>query len=63
MAATAEQVKKRLVQKGMTQKDWAEKHGFRLETVNRVLNGTNKGRRGVGHQIAVALGLKDPDAA
>lgn len=62
MAATAEQVKRRLVQKGMTQKEWAKANGFDEVTVNRVLNGVNKARRGVGHQIAVALGLKDPDA-
>lgn len=63
MAVTAEQVKSRLVQKGITQKEWAAKNGFKQETVNRVLNGVNKAKRGVGHEIAVALGLKDPDAA
>jgi gp16 family phage-associated protein len=62
MTVTADQVKKKLIQRGMTQKEWAQQNGFKQETVNRVLNGVNKGNRGVGHQIAVALGLKDPSA-
>lgn len=63
MALTKEQVKRRLVNQGKTQKAWALERGYRPEDVTRVLNGTWKGTRGKGHEIAVALGLKDEVAA
>jgi gp16 family phage-associated protein len=63
MAKTAKQVKDALAQQGKTQKEWATTHGFDVYLVTRVLNGTCKARRGKGHQIAVALGLKDAAAA
>lgn len=44
---------------GMTQADWARQHGFHAVTVGQILNGKNRGSRGVGHRIAVLLGLKD----
>lgn len=40
--------------------DWAKKNNFRPEMVYAILAGRNKGLRGEGHHIAVALGLK-PD--
>ncbi len=59
MALTPKQVKDRLERQGKTQKQWAEENGFDATVVNRVLNGSWKGRRGKGHEIAVKLGLKD----
>ena len=38
---------------------WAKINGFSPVTVFQVLNGTNAGTRGVGHKIAVTLGIKD----
>lgn len=63
MAITSKQVKEKLAQQGKTQKEWALERGYTPESVTRVLNGTCKARRGKGHDIAVALGLKDPMAA
>lgn len=63
MAITAEQAKRKLHQQGLTQKEWAKARGYTPEYVTRVLNGTCKARRGKGHEIAVALGIKDPVAA
>jgi gp16 family phage-associated protein len=61
MALTPDQVKKKVFRdKGLTQKEWATKHGYHYEVVNRVLNGQSKATRGVGHEIALKLGLKDP---
>ena len=62
-AMTAEQIKRKLRLQGKTQKEWALENGYRPEDVTRVLNGTWKATRGKGHQIAVALGLKEPMAA
>ena len=44
---------------GITMSDWARKHGFCKATVSQVLNGRNTASRGVGHRIAVQLGIKD----
>lgn len=63
MALNKEQVKRRLYEQGMTQKEWALKHGYHPSDVTRVLNGIWKGTRGKGHEIAVKLGLKDSVAA
>jgi len=60
---TPNQVKKQFKDKGQTQKEWALAHGYQPCQVTRILNGTWKGTRGKGHEIAVALGLKDPSAA
>jgi len=40
--------------------EWAEREGFNRRSVYAVLNGSNKGKRGKAHKIAVRLGLK-PD--
>lgn len=63
MALTPEQVKKNLRNEGKTIKQVAAEHGFPLMQVYRVMNGTIKGAYGRGHQIAVALGLKDQNEA
>lgn len=39
---------------------WARRHGFREKSVHDVLSGTRLCTRGKSHEIAVALGLKDP---
>ena len=59
MAMTAEQVKAKLRQRGVTIKAWAEKNGFPVTSVRAVLNGHNQGNYGQSHKIAVALGLKE----
>ena len=63
MTMTAEKVKANLRAQGLTQKDWAIKHGYTPAQVTRILNGTWKGTRGLGHEIAVKLGLKAPSKA
>lgn len=56
---TPQEVRAEWLRKGMGQNDWARKHGFTPATVSQVLNGRNSGARGVGHKIAVMLGIKD----
>ncbi len=53
-----ESVKRELRQQGKTLKEFAKEHNFPEVQVYRVMNGTIKGTRGLGHQIAVALGIK-----
>lgn len=55
---TPEQVKQELRQRGETATSWAERHNYRREDVYRVLNGQSKALYGLGHEIAVKLGLK-----
>ena len=57
---TPEQVRKQFEQEGRTFTDWAKEHGFPVNEVYKVLRGMNKAKRGRGHRIAVALGLKKP---
>ncbi|WP_151777309.1 DNA-binding protein [Acinetobacter brisouii] len=57
---TPEEVKAKFHQEGKTFTDWAKEHGYRRADVYRVLNGLCKAKRGLGHEIAVKLGLKDP---
>jgi len=61
MVLTTEQLKQKLRNEGKTIKQVAAEHHFPLMQVYRVMNGTIKGAYGRGHQIAVALGLKDPN--
>lgn len=56
---TPQEIRAEWRRKGMTQADWARQHGFDRATVNQVLTGKNTGSRGVGHKIAVLLGIKD----
>ncbi len=55
---TRDQVKKEFENSGTSITSWAVKHGFRDFDVYKVLNGQSKYRRGIGHEIAVALGMK-----
>ncbi|PLX76948.1 MAG: DNA-binding protein [Azoarcus sp.] len=54
-----QEVRKEWLRKGLTQADWARQHGFDKATVSQVLSGKNAATRGIGHKIAVMLGIKD----
>jgi gp16 family phage-associated protein len=56
---TKEQVIDEFRTRGDTVPDWAERHGFHVESVRSVIYGKSKARRGNAHKIAVLLGLKD----
>lgn len=56
---TPQDVKNEWRYSGRTLTDWADQHGFHKATVSQVLNGKNTASRGVGHRIAVLLGIKD----
>lgn len=55
---TLEQVKEDFEKEGKTFSAWATEKGFNYRTVIAVINGTNKGKYGEAHRVAVALGLK-----
>jgi len=55
---TGEQVKQAFVACGDTIYAWALRNGFDSSEVYRVINGQNKGTKGKGFLIAVALGMK-----
>ena len=56
-----EAAKQRLEALGLTAKAWAAANGYRPKTVYKVIRGELKAKYGIGHEIAVALGIKDPD--
>ncbi|PLY12618.1 MAG: DNA-binding protein [Sedimenticola sp.] len=53
-----EVVRQMFTDQGITISAWAQQHGFRREDVYAVLSGRLKGKHGLSHEIAVALGLK-----
>ena len=55
---TLEQVREEFSQKGETFVDWARQEGFSPMRVYDVVQGRTKCKRGEGHRIAVALGIK-----
>lgn len=55
---TPAQVKQNLKDQGKTLKQWALDNEFSYDNVSKVLNGVRKANYGLGHQIAVKLGLK-----
>ena len=55
---TAEEAKTRLHERGTTLKAWAQANGYPYGTVSQVVRGINRGTFGMGHRIAVALGMK-----
>ena len=57
----ADQFRDSLTAKGMTLKDWAEQRNYNPEYCSRVLCGLVKGKRGLGHEIAVAMGIKSQE--
>ena len=60
---TPEQLKKKFSDEGKTFTSWAEEHGYTKTEVYKVVNGFSKAKRGKGHEIAVALGLKSATKA
>lgn len=44
---------------GISVTDWAHKHGFPRQAVYAVMSGKSRCTRGRGHQIAVALRMKE----
>ena len=58
MTDTPDNFKTRLEESGLSIADWARKNGFNVRTVYAVLNGELKAKRGIGHKMAVAAGIK-----
>lgn len=56
---TPQEVRAEWFSKGITQTQWAHKHGFPGSAVSQVLNGQNSCKKGTGHRIALLLGLKN----
>lgn len=56
---TSQEIEADWLRRGDTKAAWARRNNFNPVTVGQVLAGKNKGSRGVGHVIAVKLGLKD----
>lgn len=58
---TGETAKRKLREQGKTIKQWADEHGYPYVLVSRVIRGVQKGNYGKGHEVAVALGMKQGD--
>lgn len=58
---TPAQVKSKFRREGKTFTQWATEQGYPRNAVYRVLNGFDKANYGRAHDIAVKLGLKNPD--
>lgn len=56
--ASVDTIKQRLYQQGLTVKQWAEDNDYKPNQVYRVLSGESKALYGIGHEIAIKLGLK-----
>lgn len=59
---TREELKKQFETNGISFAEWARQNGFKPNDVHRVVSGFSKAKRGLGHKIAVKLGLKQPDS-
>jgi gp16 family phage-associated protein len=57
---SAEQVKQEFRQRGQTLAQFAKDNGWQPRDVYCVVAGVFKGRYGRSHEIAVALGMKEP---
>lgn len=55
---TTDEVKAKFEAEGISIAEWARARGYKLRTVYGVLSGRRKCHRGIGHQIAVDLGIK-----
>lgn len=49
-------------QRGESVAEWARRHEFPPALVYQVLSGRHRATRGIGHAIAMALGLKPQDS-
>lgn len=56
---TRQEVRADFARKGLSIGGWADRNGFDRTTVNQVLTGRNNASRGVGHKIAILLGIKE----
>ncbi len=56
---TPDEVKLEFRKKGISIADWSRKNGFTPELVYQVLGAKHIPFRGLSHQIAVKLGIKD----
>ncbi len=56
---TREEVNAAFAKRGQSIHSWAEAHNFPYDTVLSVLRGRSKARFGIGHNVAVALKLKE----
>lgn len=54
---TANQIKHRLRQQGVTLKQWAKANGFKYRTVSDVVRGLRQGNYGEGREVRIKLGL------
>lgn len=59
---TRKQAKAFLKRNGISVVAFAKMHGFKEKAVRRVLSGELQGNYGDSYDIAVALGMKQPDA-
>ena len=57
---TPVEVKRWFYEHGVSVTDWAKQHGFQREVVYAALAGRTRGYRGQAHEVALALGLKQP---
>lgn len=55
---TAQQVKNEFFQSGTSVRQWARDHGFKHDSVYRLLSGRADASYGESHRVAVALGMK-----
>ena len=55
---TSGEVKTKLRERGVTLKQWAEGNGYAYDTVSCVVRGVHRATYGVGHTIAVQLGMR-----
>jgi len=58
---TPAQAREALEREGKSIAEFAREHGLDEPTVYQVLAGKKKGRRGIAHNAAVLLGIKDGD--
>jgi gp16 family phage-associated protein len=56
---TPAQVKKDLRARGVTITNWALQNGIHHQVVRDLLTGKLKGHRGIAHQAAIKLGIKE----
>ncbi len=56
---SAAEVKTQLMERGITLKDWALGNGYAYDTVSCVVRGVHRATYGVGHRIAMQLGMKE----
>lgn len=56
---SASEVKEEFKRNGICISEWARNNGFSKEYVHSILNGNSKCNFGIGHKIAVKLGIKD----